>query len=266
LNTLNYDLSWIFAISSVLTFRKLHWTGRTADAAVFDGKTILLQSQSENTEKGIKATLKLIRALPGFKTSQSVCCAEHTGIYNAHLLAYLHKLSFPLWLESSLQIKKAGGLQRGKTDAIDAQRIAEYAFRFRDQMQLWQPPRLVMQKLAALSALRQRLLGIRQQLLQPLTEQANFVNSTLQRQLIKNCQASLKSINDDLKMTDNQIDELIQADSRLKELFSWITSVPGVGSVTATEVLVATDEFKAINDPKKLAASAVRLPCGRCSI
>jgi transposase len=67
-------------------------------------------------------------------------------------------------------------------------------------------------------------------------------------------------------MTDNQIDELIQADSRLKELFSWITSVPGVGSVTATEVLVATDEFKAINDPKKLAASAVRLSCGRCSI
>jgi transposase len=40
-------------------------------------------------------------------------------------LAYLHKLSFPLWLESSLQIKKAGGLQRGKTDAIDAVRIAD---------------------------------------------------------------------------------------------------------------------------------------------
>lgn len=170
-------------------------------------------------------------------------------------MTYLHKLSFPLCraagrLESSLQIKKAGGLQRGKTDAIDAQRIAEYAFRFRDQMQLWQPPRLVMQKLAALSALRRRLLGVRQQLLQPLTEQANFVNSTLQRQLIKNCQASLKSINDDLKSTDNQIDDLIQADSRLKKLFNWITSVPGVGSAMATEVLVATDEFKAINDPK----------------
>lgn len=68
----------------------------TLDWAVFDGKTLLLQSQSENTEKGIKATLRLIRALPGFKASQSVCCAEHTGIYNAHLLAYLHKLSFPL--------------------------------------------------------------------------------------------------------------------------------------------------------------------------
>ncbi|WP_262889790.1 hypothetical protein [Spirosoma endbachense] len=31
----------------------------------------------------------------------------------------------PIWLESSLQIKKAGGLQRGKTDSIDAIRIAD---------------------------------------------------------------------------------------------------------------------------------------------
>lgn len=39
----------------------------------------------------------------------------------------------------------------------------------------------------------------------------------------------------------------------MKELFAWITSVPGVGDAIATEMLVATNEFKAINDPKKLA-------------
>ena len=35
-----------------------------------------------------------------------------------------------------------------------------------------------------------------------------------------------------------------------------LTSVPGVGSTTATEVIVATNEFKAINKPKKLACHA----------
>jgi transposase len=73
----------------------------TLDWAVFDGKTIVFQSQSANSEAGIKAILKLIKVLPGFKVNESVCCMEHTGIYNAHLLAYLHKHSFPLWLESS---------------------------------------------------------------------------------------------------------------------------------------------------------------------
>lgn len=46
-----------------------------------------------------------------------------------------------------------------------------------------------------------------------------------------------------------------------------MTSIPGVGSATATEVILATDEFKAITDraadrPKKLAASAVRSGTG----
>ena len=228
----------------------------TLDWAVFDGKTTVLQSQSANSEAGIKATLKLIKVLPGFKVTKSVCCMEHTGIYNAHLLACLHKLSFPLWLESSLQIKKAGGLQRGKTDAIDAQRIAEYAFRFRDQMRLWQPPRPVLQKLTALSSLRQRLILVRRQLQQPLTEQQGFIDTALQKQLSKNCQASLKALDADLNVVDKQINDLIKQDSRLSELFEWITSVPGIGPATATEVIVATDEFKAINDPKKLACHA----------
>ena len=89
-------------------------------------------------------------------------------------------------------------------------------------MRLWQPPRPVLQKLAALSALRQRLLLVRQQLQQPITEQQSFVDSMLQKQLAKSCQASLKAINTDLESADKQINELIQQDDRLKELFEWI--------------------------------------------
>ena len=82
--------------------------------------------------------------------------------YNAHLLEVLHQQKLAIWLESSLQIKQAGGMQRGKTDKVDAQPvrrcgIAQYAYRFSDQMCLWQPPREIIQKLAFLSAIRQRL-------------------------------------------------------------------------------------------------------------
>ena len=51
----------------------------TLDWAVFDGKTIVLQSQSANSEIEIKSALKLIKALPGFQLVESVCCMEHTG-------------------------------------------------------------------------------------------------------------------------------------------------------------------------------------------
>ena len=82
------------------------------------------------------------------------------------------------------------------------------------------------------------------------------MEKSLQKQLAKNCQASLKAINADLENAEKQINMLIQGDDRLRELFGWITSVPGVGHAIAAEVLVATNEFKAINDPKKLACHA----------
>jgi transposase len=180
---------------------------------------------------------------------------------NALILSELTKASFPICgaarrLESSLQIKQAGGLQRGKSDKIDAQRIANYAFRFKDRIRLWQPPRQLLQDLTHLSALRQRLLSVRTQLQQPINEQVRFVNTKRQKLVVKNCQASLKAINSDLTNVEQQIQQLVQQDEQLKELFVLMTSIPGVGNATATEVIIATDEFKMIQEPKKLACHA----------
>jgi len=228
----------------------LDWAVCTAEGG------IIYQSQSANSEEDIKATIKIIKALPNFEYLKSVCCMEHTGIYNAHLLSYLNKFHFPIWLENSLQIKRSGGVQRGKNDAIDAVRIAQYAFRFKDRIRVWQPPRQVIQQLAALSAVRHRLLIVRQQLQQPLNEQESFIESSLQKQLCKTCQASLKAINTDLEKIEKQVKEIRDKDDRLKELFEFITSVPGIGVVTASEVIVATNEFNNIAEPIKLACHA----------
>lgn len=164
----------------------------TLDWAVHDGQKIVLQTSTANSVVGIKTALRMLKTLPDWKPAHAIFCMEHTGIYNrtggpAHLLDLLHKLRFPTWLESSLQIKKAGGLQRGKTDSIDAQRIAEYAYRFRDQLRLWEPPRRVVQQLAMLSATRQRLVNIYNQLAGPLNEQQGFIDPALQKQLSKSC-------------------------------------------------------------------------------
>lgn len=228
----------------------------TLDWAVYDGKKIVLQTSTSNSVAGIKTALRLLKTLLDWKPEQTIFCMEHTGIYNAHLLDFLHKLRFPIWLESSLQIKKAGGLQRGKTDRIDALRIAEYAYRFRDQMRLWEPPRAVVQQLAMLSATRLRLIEVYNQLAAPLAEQQGFINPALQKQLQKSCQASLKALEADRKAIDKAIEQHIKNDDRLNELFELITSVPGIGSAVATEVVIATNELKTITDPKKMACHA----------
>jgi transposase len=71
----------------------------------------------------------------------------------------------------------------------------------------------------------------------------------------------LIALKDEQKAIEQQINQLIETDSRLKERFEWIVSVPGIGSTTATEILVVTNEMTTITDPKQMAASAVRLSC-----
>ena len=63
-------------------------------------------------------------------------------------------------------------------------------------------------------------------------------------------------LKEEQKAVEQAIKQLIEADARLKELFDLMVSVPGIGPVIATELLIATNEMKNINDPKKLACHA----------
>jgi transposase len=228
----------------------------TLDWAIYTQQGMQLSTHTDNTQLGIKAALAQFKVLPGWNPQQAVFCMEHTGIYNTHLLEVLYGLKLSVWLESSLQIKQAGGMQRGKTDSVDAQRIAQYAYRFRDQMCLWTPPREVIQQLTFLSATRQRLNQAYNLLAVPVAEQATFVSRTLQKALKGNVKKSIAALREEQKAVEQQIHQLIQADARLKELFELMVSVPGIGPVIATELLITTNEMQTINDPKKLACHA----------
>lgn len=228
----------------------------TLDWAVYTQQGLQLSTHTLNTLAGIKTALAEFKTLPGWNPKQAVFCMEHTGIYNAHLLELLYELKLAVWLESSLQIKQAGGMQRGKTDQVDAQRIAQYAYRFRDQIRLWEPPREVIQKLAFLSATRQRLNQAYNLLAVPVAEQETFIRKSLQKTLKGKVDKSLAALKEEQKAVEQQIKELIDADPGLKELFALMVSVPGIGPVIATELLITTNEMQTINDPKKLACHA----------
>ena len=86
----------------------------TLDWAVYANKGIIWQTQSENSPTAIRAVIKQLQALPDFDRSNCVVCMEHTGLYNAHALEVFFQAQLPIWLEASLHIKQAGGLQRGK--------------------------------------------------------------------------------------------------------------------------------------------------------
>jgi transposase len=228
----------------------------TLDITILKGSEISNYFQIENTEKEIKHLLRKLAVQEKINLKETVFCLEHTGIYNAHFLKIMEEKTLLVCLESSVHIKQSGGLQRGKNDKIDSYRIALYAYKNKEFLKLWQPERLVIKDLRRLSTLRERLLNARKQLKNSIKEDLKFLSKTAVAQITKCCKQTLTALEGDIKKTDEEIKALIESDERLSELFSYIESVPGVGKVTAAEIIINTNEFKRINNPRKYACYA----------
>lgn len=83
-----------------------------------------------------------------------------------------------------------------------------------------------------------------------LHEGKGFLDKSIQIEIKKCCDSSLKALKKDLKKVDSKLDEVIKSDEELNRLFSIITSVEGIGPVTAREIIMTTNEFKTFTNPK----------------
>lgn len=223
------------------------------DFAVQQGNCFLFHREIANEPVAINNFLKELAKLPGFKPDGAIFCMEHTGIYNNHALMCLYKKKMHVCLEAATQIRNSLGNIRGKNDKIDSIRIAGYAYKERETLRLWKPKREVVQQLSHLATTRMRLISVKKQLKVPLKEHAVFSTIQTARQSNTICSHSLKAIDDDLIRADKAIAQLIANDAELSRLFALVTSVSGVGKVTAVQVIITTNEFKDINNPKKFA-------------
>ncbi|WP_428327892.1 IS110 family transposase [Mucilaginibacter sp.] len=226
------------------------------DFAVMQGNVFLFHKEIQNTPTAIKSFIKELSKLTGFDLNKTVFCMEHTGIYSSYLLSLLHDKKAPICLEAAMQIKNSLGNLRGKNDKVDAIRIAEYAYRNRDKLSLWQPKRDVIQQLAHLSTIRSRLVQIQKVVKTPLKEAAPFIKKSQEKLHNKLCNKTLNGIKADLEKIEKVIEEIIEGDPELKRLFTLVKSVSGIGKITAAMIIVTTNEFKDIKDPKKFACHA----------
>jgi len=223
-------------------------------SVVVDGK-LLDYKRIENTTKAINKCISQLTDKHKAITD-SVFCMEYTGVYSLPLMEYLSSIHALIWMESGVRIRKSMGLVRGKNDKIDSQRIAMYAYDNKHKMKLWEKPRKEIQQLANLLALRSRLVKAHKQLLTPLKELATYISKQEDKILRASSNASIKGIEKDIGKTETAIKKIIMDDESLQIKFKQITSVDGVGMMTAAYLLVTTNEFKNISDAKKYACYA----------
>lgn len=235
------------------------------DVAMLGDGVIISVDKIQNNPGAIQSFFKPIVHQLKVSGDQAWICMEHTGIYNTHLLKTLLKFKFHICIESALQIKQSMGILRGKSDAIDAKRIALYAYKNREFLKAWKPQRPNLYLLKALMGQRDRLLKVKSQLTVPLQEFTGFLDSSVVKSLRESSNLSIKAVKRDLQKIDKMIDHVIQLDSKIATQFEHATSVTGIGKVTALQIIISSDEFSQIRTPKQFACHAGVAPFEKTS-
>jgi transposase len=180
-------------------------------------------------------------------------CMESTGLYCFTLTHFLCSKSIDVWIEHSTTIKKASIMARGKNDKVDAERIALYAIKNLDRLRLWKPMDNTLNKVKHLAILRERLVDSVKRLTVPIKEFEDVGNIEMAKLLTKSIKKTLKALDDDIARVESQIIEIVDQDENLKQLYKIITSVVGIGFVTAINLMIYTNGFDVMSDSRKLA-------------
>ena len=225
-----------------------------------DQAQVICQGEIPNSKKSIQKWLKELKQVNHIDLTGVIFCLEHTGIYGMLLMHTLHSRSLTVCVEGAASIKLSLGLQRGKNDRVDAQRIAEYAMRYTDRLKQWRPKREVLERLQLLNGMRSRLIKAGNVLKSHTTEVGKFLGRQEYMLLKRGTQESLKAIEANIKKADEAIESLIKSDENLKRLSELVTSVASVGMVTCAAILVRTNEFQDIKEAKKFACTAGLAP------
>jgi transposase len=109
-------------------------------------------------------------------------------------------------------------------------------------------------KIKHLASLRDRLVETKKKLATPIKEFEDIGNVAMAKLLAKTIKSSLTAIDNDLKNVESKIIAILNEDENLKSLYRVITSVVGIGFVTAINLMVHTNRFTILKDSRKLGA------------
>jgi transposase len=225
----------------------------TFTAAIFTspGQPTVAGPQFANSMEGLEEFHRWLdqrRAVPG----NAVLCLEATGVYAETLCYYLCSKHFPIAVEPPLKVKRAFQQYAHKNDTVDAQQIAEYAHRFYDELRFWSPPSEILEQLRV-------LLAAREQFVQQRTGAKNTLTALrrkpIQTPVVNDAyQETIEQLTETIDTLEQEMKRLIDQDQNFRNQFLILTSIPGIGFLLASNLLVMTHGFTSSVRAKRLAS------------
>ncbi|HMG66540.1 MAG TPA: IS110 family transposase [Chitinophagaceae bacterium] len=207
--------------------------------------------QIENSIVGFKNLLQWLKQLK-INASKTMIVMEHTGLYSYCFEKFLHQHQVAFCKVSALEIKRSMGLVRGKTDKVDAARIAAYGYQKKDKLSVDVPASDVLKRLQMLHSVRHRLVRQRAALTCAIKEYRHIgipekdILMQTQLQLIKNFDKQIEKLM-------AEIESIVNKQESLKQNFQLLQSIPGVGKIVALVAIIKTHNFTRFGNARKFA-------------
>ena len=207
-----------------------------------------------NDKKGID---DIFKELKKYKVSDSelVFCFENTGVYGMHLCYALQQRNVSYSMVPAIEIKRARGLTRGKSDKTDSLDIALYAITNEHKLSYRKLPEYDLMKLRLLLTEREKLIKSIS-LFDSTKENEDFLPKEITRNILKINKQTIIALKKQLLAVEKNILTIIKENETIKQQYALATSVPGVGQQTAINLLVATRCFSTFENWRQLACYA----------
>lgn len=219
------------------------------------------EAQFAHTAQGFKSFYRwLIQQVGKSALSSVVICLEHTGLYDLELSVFLHDYSLAYSHGNALAVKRSMGILRGKSDRIDARRLATYIRKERDDLQLSKPAPRVFIHLHRLFAARELLVKQKRAQKQHKGALSALKSDTEIRKIESMYQKMERDFDRHLLKIEARMKALIQGHKDLKKNYELLLSVPGIGPMNAIYFLITTKNFTAFATWRQYAAYAGTAP------
>ena len=165
--------------------------------------------------------------------------------YSKGLCNFLYGKGYDMWLENAKSIKDASGLRRLKSDRADASMIAEYAMRNYDKAVMYEPLSESLTQLRELFLYRQMIVRHRCSFqVRRGEKRLTMEKSPVKTMISQSGRHIVSELNKEIEKIDKRIADLIKSDEELTEVFTIVTSVPGIGTQNAVCLLLRPSSIR----------------------
>lgn len=203
---------------------------------------------------------KFLSKLP----SDATVVAEHTGVYGDNLLK--------MCTDRNVRTAFVGGYvihtyrsspDRRKTDERDCALLREFGERFYDKLRFTTFPGEALYELQQLASQRGRIVEEKKRLTTAARTEEFRPYSSLA--IHRSNERIINFLDEEIRQIESEILSIIENDKELKRNYDIITSVKGVGMVTAVDIIVNTRNFTKITTAREYASYAGTAPFEKAS-